>query len=501
MPSNVMPVSLGRPLPKHNLGQSTFATAWAFIILADRTNWGSLEGSGVTLPTALLSCLALCVVARPSSGPLFMALLTSHLGWLAAEWGERVSIHGYASAVVEATILLVVVLREIGLRPLQTRGALEQSLVGPALLFVVGAMGAAGFAKLNRDFVDPESSCGPVLYLWLRESVFLSWLPTGDWVGPVLIVFTIVAELGGALLLLHRKTRAVGLALLVAVWLPIAIIPRFTVVEFTGVFFSASLVFAPHRRLAGGWTRLAYVLRRYGPRLRQRVALSVRSLAVLLLGLASLGETIGLRHVARKTIAQWTCVSAATLVVLLIFFGRRARWTWPSVRPPFRGALAFYAFVALLLLNEAAPYMGFWQNVSMTMAGNFWVQPAFSNHLVFQQVEPVAAARPITVVASNSSAFPVGSQMPWVLFKELAARNLSAEVTFRDGDRERQLKGGRSSADEPGSLLARMLSLRPRVPPRSGVIMCNKTPPGVSSRDWHGRVPGIEARRRSRPSP
>lgn len=484
-----------REARQRRAAQVAFSTAWAFIILADRTPWGSLPEIGVSLTTSILAVIALVVIARPDRVVLLCVLLAAHLASTASTWGPGVTIHGYAAAVLEATVLVVVALHALGVSSLRERGMAERSLVGPALFFVSASMGAAGFAKLNHDFLDPASSCGPVLYLWLRESALFAWLPNGEWVAPLIIAWTLVAELGGALLLLTRRTRIVGLALLVSVWLPIALIPRFTVVEFTGVFFSASLLFVPRDALASGVSRFHSLWRRVSRRAPRRAVASLRAIAISAWIVAVFGEHVGFDVDVRKTICRMVCTTGALMVVWLLLMGGRHRWTFPRVRPPSRAALAAWSFVALLLVNEASPYFGLWQNVSMTMAGNFWVQPAFSNHVVFSHVPTWRSTRPIAIVASNDAAFPVDAQMPWILFKELAARHRAADVTYRDGTKTRHLKPRPPSAHEPGSLAARMLSLRARVPPRSGVVMCNKEPPGVDIRAWYGREREIADRR------
>lgn len=478
-----------------------FALFWAITLLVDRA-----KRHGFVVENLVTVLAALAVVLFPESLVAFGLLAMSQLFFWVSTGSDQII--WYLSACVHG-VFLVVVLEKwmpaasgkmVTLAPFD----LLESIRGPLGALLVLGMGMAGFAKLNRDFLDPQLSCGAIYYQWMAESPLLSWLPTIPGAQEMAIWFAVIGECAGPLLLLYSRTRIVGLLLLAAVWFGLSANVRSHYFDFAGLFAALALLwFAPNSlRLASA--RMALVVRFVAQQTRLKrssVRLTLRLTLAAAVGLLVLGHGLGMK---RNTLLEFyrygLLLGWAVLLSLCFANTGRLRLSWPAMLTPRPSKLAWLAPL-YMLTNEVIVYLGLPHRPSFTMAANFSVSPLGSNHLLVTEVLDLPLSRPVEIVSSRHKAFRSGTYMTWLAFADQMALHPRADVTFRiqGHDKERVI-----AQDDPRFQetypLARWLHLD-TVRPYAGPIACSKPPPHLTESQWSAearRLKRIVGQRRSR---
>lgn len=465
-----------------------FSLFWVVSLLVDRAK---RHGFAVENLTTVL--LALCVILFPDSLLAFGLLASSQIFFWA--WTESAQIIWYLSACVHGVFLLVVlekwILRAAQNCPSPTLGDVLRGVKAPLGALLVLGMGMAGFAKLNIDFLDPRLSCGAIYYQWMAESPLLFWLPTNARAQELALWFAVIGECTGPLLLLHRRTRVVGMLLLGAVWFGLAANIRSHYFDFAGLFAALSLLWISPESLRLGAVRFTLALRAVAR--RGRLGLSVvrpitRVALGLCVGLLVLGHGLGME---RDTLLEFyrygLLLGWATLVGLCFIKAPRPVPSWPVMITPSAATVAWIVPL-YMLANECSVYLGLPHRPSFTMAANFSVSPLGSNHLLVTEVPRLAFTRPVEILKSRHRAFRAGTSLTWIAFVDQMARNPEADVTFRiQGAEKERVVAGKDPRFQKTIPLSRWLHLEP-VRKYNGPIACSKPPPHLSQSEWSAEV-------------
>jgi hypothetical protein len=298
-------------------------------------------------------------------------------------------VHHYVAATLHAVVCASVLLVVVTKRRMPMEPELLE-LIRTPFRWVAFAVVFAGLAKLNRDFLDPRISCGGVYYLWAQEWPGLRVLPDTNGAKSAVIALTLGGELLGPLLLLARRTRAVGLALLWFLTLGLCANTRAIYVEFIGLFWVASLLWLDPRVLDGAAELLARVSQRLGAPLGVKLKIAA---ALAIAVLIELGRG---RHDAVPLIYLWlsaglAMVLAVTAAVLLS--ARMSHTTPEAADPPVlsrRLRMILLIMPLAMLCNEARLYLGWPSKPTLTMAANFVITEHETNHLLLSRIPHLA---------------------------------------------------------------------------------------------------------------
>lgn len=444
----------------------------------------------------VLFALSLCVFVWPGSVVLVTAMAAAFFAaWTPELDGE----HGYVAAVVSGTVLVAVTSLLVVERRWPTPVDLYAVLRTPAQV-VAFTLFFAGFAKINRDFLDHRVSCGGVYYLWLREWPGLSFLPTGAGAKTAAILGSMLFEMMGPLFLVSPRTRKLGLVFTWAVLFGICALPRAVYFTFAGLFWACSLFFVEPRWLVGRKGERALPS---GRAARWRAALSFPLAAAGLFVLAR--ATAEVTDVLSWQLYAWRVIGLVVILQVAAKVGaawwREARDGGPAATSTEGGLLlaqtgwrrhglraAVLVLPVIMIFNEVSVYIGLDHRPALRMASNARLVPVGGNHLIFQPVPTLPFTADVEIVASDVAGLPPGHHLAKPLFDELTARaRAGSRVVFRvsGGDPQELVIDGEEKRS--GSLLARILPLKPYVP-RTEANYCPKAEPGLSRRETLQRM-------------
>lgn len=289
--------------------------------------------------------------------------------------------------------------------------------------------------------------------------------------------------------------------------------PRAVYFTFAGLFWICSLFFVEPEALLGparlkerasAWAR-AGLERWWGgrPVLVWAVLFVVGLLPAAML-FVLVKETEGEMDVLSWPHYAWRVVGLVVMLAVASSVGARwwrarqavaVRVSSPTIAvdaPPsgwrrFVPAVLAVVFPGLMILNEVSVYVGLDHRPALRMASNAVLVPVGGNHLVFQPVPTFSFTADVEVLSVTGGSMPVGHHMARPLFEELVSRLPSgARVTYRMSDNETKelvVEEGRRS----GSLVARILPLRP-YRPATEPAYCPKSEPGLSFRETMRRM-------------
>ncbi len=306
--------------------------------------------------------------------------------------------------------------------------------VGPAVrLVAMTCLFWAGLAKLNRDFLNPEISCAAELYDY--QAYCLPVLPQGPLMRSAAPWLAIFGELGGAVLLAHRRTRLVGLWLALGFLLTVGLNPHTRVFVFAGPVMAALSLFVP----GAVWLRMRDsrplpALRGWleGPGQLVRDSLPLLLLAVLVIAIHGEPKT-ELRALRHGAITALFYAGGPLAIGALIWAWRRERPGPP--RAIFTGAGRLGIAVALLMFaHQGLMLVGLNSRTHFNMASNFTVSPYFSNHLL-PRPPRWGFNEPVRILETNSkylrNQMKGSTGIAWFYFRDEAARTPGRSVRFR----------------------------------------------------------------------
>ena len=259
-------------------------------------------------------------------------------------------------------------------RRLPSAAAWFRRLAPPLRLSLLAIYFWAAFHKLNTDFFDIDKSCGVELYRRVTEKVgFLPW-PDGPGALTVVVWATVLVEGALPLLLVARRTRAVGLGVAAVLHFGFGLTMFF---DFSMTMLSLLLLFTPEgfaSALLGGrppWTRLGWSQARW----RWITTAGAAAFAVAT-------EWIFWDMFDPLALAWWLLVPALGFAFWKL---ARGRWSWESPIELLRSGPLLALVPLALFAMGTCPYIGSKTETSLAMYSNLRTEGGVSNHLLLTQ--------------------------------------------------------------------------------------------------------------------
>jgi hypothetical protein len=333
------------------------------------------------------------------------------------------------------------------------RTDLAERLFPAARLCLLGFYFFAAFAKLNSSFFDRSVSCAVFYFRESTDSVGLSGLQLGGaaWLERAVIVGTVAVELSIPILLLLRRTRALGVVVGLVFHLVLALDHSHQFFDFSATLFALFVLFLPP--LAGTWVaeRVGSIRARLALRdeaLPERVHLALAAVPVtiaLLVAIDALTPELAL------DVGWWPwqlCAIAA--VVATVAFLRQHPEPAPGYLQPHH---ALFAVVPLLvLLNGLTPYLELKTGYGWNMYANLRTVDGESNHLIVRRTLPLTDEQddPVRILDTNSAALARYAArdygLTWRQLQTYLSRHPRVRITYQ---RAGEVVALRRASDDP----------------------------------------------------
>jgi hypothetical protein len=432
--------------PEQDTRFALFAASWALVVL-----FGMSSEQMVQTPLQIAVCVAAGVVLLVPRQPV--ALGVAALAFVVHFWVDEYRMLFVHTAFVFAGCagVLLALVPTFHRDAAAWRRRFVDAYAPVAVAQTAICFFAAGFAKLNTDYLAVETSCGAVFYAHQITAFPYSLLPAAPWAERGALYMALILEIATPLLWLHHRTRKVGFWAGGFLLFLLGTNARARYYVFTGPFLALLLLgfdWEPVRR---------WVAERVPPRVLEGARVVRWITVVVLLGGALLvgdDEPAGRWFVCRLLFVVWALAVFAAVAVA------------PSVRMaarPVVPGIARIAWIVALLyaLHEALPYVGLKAQRNFTMAGNLVLNAEWSNHLLFERAPALPFSRVAVLESSSDRALDRRGKtiwQTWVLYDYLA-RHPDVRATFTV-DGERVTVRGADVADRK-SLLAPLLHVIP----------------------------------------
>lgn len=276
----------------------------------------------------------------------------------------RLANHSTLTLALNAYLIIAVA---VAIATRRTRDALIDRRALFATLVVVYFW--AGFHKLNRDFFDAVVSCSNWYHAKFLDSAFGYRGDIPVWLRGVSPMVAVVTELGGVALLLHRRTRAVGLLVFVGLH---AYLSLAGFMDFAAVMVALMASAIP-----------LSVFGRVDAKQRRRLERSVQ--LYLLIPIASSVASYFYAKVQHVSAAALEAAQGLAFVIAMVQLVAVVAWMWrqasPALAQPQRLAWALVLPV-LIAIWGVFPYIGLSAAGSLTMFSNLVTEQSRSNHLL-----------------------------------------------------------------------------------------------------------------------
>jgi len=476
----------------YTLAWVVFVLAWSVTTLADRIK----RADPFDTLTILLVSAILLVIFRPRLTWAAVFLSLAQLAIALRGWRLSYQEHIYVGAFVSLGILAAFSAASTKSDSWNPRPEMVWKYIRPYLIYLVSAgIFAAGFAKLNHDFFDPDFSVGAILYQWLRESPFFFFLHDGrlgDWTG---ILGAVVLELLAPPLLIFRKTRVWGLLLLWILALLLVLNPQVVLVDFIGLFFVISFAAVPEeiwRRVGNQSVLLTQKCLQLFRLSAAPAAMFVKVLyatLVVLLVLISWNDAVDLKfqseahtrilllEVVRYSFAAFILLSLVVLSGFLrkwdTFIDPRAWWTPGLV-----------LLISIFTAHQVSPYFGLHNETTLTMASNARLRPSDSNHFIFRKIPTFGPTREVEIVESKNPDLKAGLRMPMMVMLDRARTRPKDSFTYKIEGKEVKVTVPVEELKFHGpSFIVWALRLKP-YEPTTLPSAPTKPPPGMTPEQW-----------------
>ncbi|MEX2293201.1 MAG: HTTM domain-containing protein [Acidimicrobiales bacterium] len=401
----------------HLLGNTVLAPAWAQALLCIGVGLVLIR-PGAPLPLGVLAAAGLLTVWEEAP------LLGNH--WLLA---------GGVNLVIVMAIVVGALRRRV-----TDRTDLADRLFPAARLCVLIFYGFAAFAKLNTAFLDRAVSCAVFYFNESTESIGLSGvhLASSSPLAWVVIVVTLVVELSIPVLLLMRRTRAVGVVVGLCFHAVLALDQTHQFFDFSAVLFALFVLFLPPT--AGTW-----VAERVGS-MQARLALRSEALpGRVQLILVGVPVTVGLL-VAVDVLTPalgvdvgwwpWQLYAVAVIGTSLAFL-RQHRDPSPHCLRPHH---ALFVIVPLLVVaNGLTPYLELKTGYGWNMYANLRTVDGETNHLIVRRTLPLTDEQvdPVRILDTNSAALAryaaTDYGLTWRQLRDYLAEHPRTRITYQRG--------------------------------------------------------------------
>jgi len=368
--------------------------------------------------------LALLVLARPGSVPLFAMLVLAQTAVIYAElpW---VNTNRILQFIVGLTLLatLAASLRE-GHRESRLADRWLELSEAPLRVEFLVLYGWTFFHKLNADFVDPQVSCGVAVNKQMLTLLGVQSVDVVDTFALLFIGATLVAEGGLPVLLTLRKTRHAGLLVAAAFQFIVGVAIFYS---FQATMMALLFLFVPRdfpARAENLWQAL-------GPKRGWIVgiAVAVGGVVPALVAVSvwqpdlTLAENLEQAKPAFRGVfwlAWWGMLPLLGISAWLLRDCRETISARALVRPERQW---LWVFPLLVLLNGVTPYLGLKTEFSFAMYSNLRTEGGVTNHLLVPGPLSFADYQ-IDLVQVEESSDPWledvvarGYPIPWVMLK------------------------------------------------------------------------------------
>lgn len=353
------------------------------LIDAGRGLKGGMLGAGLAFGSIVLAAF---VIARPAAARLVAAFLAV---WTAHKFNAMPFTPNHILLTSVINLVLLAVMGWSAAR--KPAGDVFEALAahaGPIIrAAIIVVYGFAVLHKLNHDYLNPEVSCGSVLYAELKRH--LPILPTAEWTRWPTVIGSLVTEGLIALLLFFPRTRVGGLLFGLSFHLLLAFHINFYVLSFSTLVTALYTLFLPLRVLDDGaalWSRFPAAVRRAAGLARWLPAAALAGAALIFGAISasrghftpeeirsdlSLGEVP--RYLAIVVVSAYTVVVYASVLAGRTFVGDPGLF---RLRP----SPALLA-LPLIVFNGLCPYLGVKTQTSFSMFSNLRTEMGQTNHL------------------------------------------------------------------------------------------------------------------------
>ncbi len=394
-----------------------------------------------------LTMAALVVLMRPSSVPRFIALALAQVAQVLYYLPEDITNHWIFTFFINLTVLLAFAVLAVRYRtPMVARGELFRTFAPAARVELLILYFYVTLHKLNADFLNPATSCAVDHYMKIARQYW--FLPTVNWLQPLMIYGTLLIEGGIPLLLLFRRTRVAGVLLGLAFHFVLAINPQHRFYNFSAMVFALFFLFLPYdyvpslqklcaRFATGRWLLAGAEAGALQRALRRGVlAVSAVLLFFYLLRFDPADHTWLVGGIVLSNRMLWMVYGGTLMATFLIAL--RNGNVLAETRPLDSFALrpAVLAVVPLLVvLNGMSPYLGLKTETSFAMFSNLRTEGGVNNHLFLPRL-PLAGYQDdlVQLESSTLTAFrrmaEEGRELPYAEFRRRAARHHNQSVVY-----------------------------------------------------------------------
>ena len=414
----------------HLLGNATTAPGWSQLLL--------MAGVGLVLlnPGAPVAAGALAVAS------------------LITVWEEAPLLgnHWLLAGFVHLTVVVAIVVAVLRRRR-DDRTDLASRLFPAARLCVIAFYAFAAFAKLNSAFLDRSVSCAVLFFEQSTESLGLEALQIDGnaWLQRGVIGATLLVELAIPVLLVVRRTRALGVMVGLVFHFTLALDRTHQFFDFSAVLFALFLLFLPpsagtwvHERVGSIRARLALV----DERLPRAVHLGLVAVPV------GTGAAVALDQVSPERAldvgwAAWQVAAVLAVVATVLLLRQQPEPAAHHLRPHH----AVFAVIPLLVvLNGLTPYLELKTGYGWNMYSNLHTADGESNHLLVRRTLPLTdeQADVVEILASSSPELRryamTGYGLTWRQLRAFMARHPNDSITYR---REGEVVTLDQASDQP----------------------------------------------------
>jgi hypothetical protein len=339
---------------------------------------------------------------------------------------------------------------------LRRSGSVLDEYVPVARAIVVIVYLFAFFAKLNRDFLDPASSCAAQFY----DSAARWWplLPDVALARQAAMFGTLAVEAVLPLGLCWKPLRRAAVAVGLVFHFLLALDATHNFVNFSAVMSALLVLFLPRGFLGS-------LGQAFDPSRSVRTMLAGGLLAVLLSGLlaATNWSAYAIVYLWMRQLVWSTYAIMLTGAAILWRGQEEAPWRRPRL------SLAGLAILGLTVLNGLGPYLGLKTRAAFDMYSNLRVEADRSNHLIVpRSLDVLGVLRDrVAILETNDPTLRVQYAEPGyeITYFELASRvreSRDVRVHYVRGGEEREYDSRRGdSLDAPSFWLRKLLMFRP----------------------------------------
>ena len=313
--------------------------------------------------------------------------------------------HGLLTFLICATVFAVIIKHYLfpkaARESLEWRRALYEEMAALVRVELLTLYFYVVLHKLNWDYLNPDFSCGAVLYQQIAEH--LTFLPTYHWVLYPTLLGALTLEMTIPMLLIARPTRTYGVLIGMAFHLILSLHPNGFIYDFSAMLYALYFLFLPdsvYRNMAGAFRRLAvkFNISRLKAWLTAGVLgvaafITFAVVAQLMYGKVSRKTLIDALHRMAPTLMHGTWFVAAFFAVSLMLICIRRKRSMPvdepasasdkpffqMIRPAFATPLVL--IVLIVMFNGLCPYLGLKTESSFAMYSNLRTEQNSTNHL------------------------------------------------------------------------------------------------------------------------